>query len=111
MVAGYMFAACYGGCEFLADCVCGHCGLIYLVAYTVEPLPPGYVYTGPMEHSSDPCQCSTIGYSLLGACAVCQGRQSLKCDHIVSFLNFLGLMDPSLSEYTDNCTSTLSPAQ
>src|SRR5258708_3854113 len=93
----YMFATCYG-CEFLADCVyvhCGECGLIYLVAFTITPVYQGYAYRGPSPDSTDPCQCSTIGYSLLGACAACQGGESFECDHIISFLNSLELMDLS----------------
>ncbi len=92
-----MFAACYGACEFSADCECGHCGLIYLVVFTIAPLLPGYVYTGPNPDSSDNCQCSMIGYSLIGACAVCQGHDPVVCDHIVFLSQFPGANESILS--------------
>jgi hypothetical protein len=74
-----------------------HCGLICLVAFTIHPLSPGEAYPGPNPSPSifDKCQCSAIGYSLVGACATCQGGKSAECDHIVSFLNSLELMDLS----------------
>jgi len=60
----------------------GHRCLISLAAYNLAPLPGGYVYLGPGQ--SNPCQCSTVGYSLISACAACQNRDQLECDHIMS---------------------------
>ncbi|KAN0119078.1 hypothetical protein V8E52_004525 [Russula decolorans] len=75
-VAANMLATCYSG------------------SYTLAPLPSGYAYGGPTHDSSNKCQCSTVGYSLASACAVCQGQ------------------DPaSWSAYVANCTYILPPSQ
>ncbi len=90
-------ATCFGGCELFSCLYARDCGLIFTAAYSIAPLPLGYSYGGPDSGYSNECICSTIGYSLLGACGVCQGEESLECDHIVSFLNSLELMDLSIS--------------
>jgi hypothetical protein len=63
-------------------------------AYTLAPLPSGYVYSIPGKIYSSPCECSTIGYSLLSACDACQGENPLYW-----------------STFVANCTSTLPPSQ
>ncbi|KAG2041608.1 hypothetical protein BDR03DRAFT_669108 [Suillus americanus] len=36
------------------------------------PLPPGYIYSAPSAATANPCECSTVTYSMLSACADCQ---------------------------------------
>lgn len=44
-------------------------------AFDVGSLPSGYVYTGPDgSDNNDTCKCNTVTYSLLSACAACQGE-------------------------------------
>jgi len=40
----------------------------------VDPLPVGSEYTGPWLNQVNPCQCSTVVYSLVAACGLCQNR-------------------------------------
>jgi len=54
VVAAYLQAACTGG------------------QFTVAPLPVGSHYTGPYADESNPCQCSTVTYSMISACGLCQ---------------------------------------
>jgi hypothetical protein len=73
VVAANMLATCYEG------------------SYTLAPLPTGYGYRGPTQPDlSNKCQCSTVGYSLISACVLCQKGGPL-----------------SWSKYVANCTSTL----
>ncbi|KAI0280144.1 hypothetical protein BGY98DRAFT_1175730, partial [Russula aff. rugulosa BPL654] len=76
-VAAYMLATCNEG------------------SYTLAPMPTGYGYTGPTPESSNKCQCSTVGYSLISAWSHARDRYV------------------QLSSYTVNCTpaSTLPPSQ
>jgi hypothetical protein len=42
-------------------------------AYNVPPLPgPEYRYLGPEPGYANGCECSSVKYSLLSACALCQ---------------------------------------
>ncbi|KAN0118968.1 hypothetical protein V8E52_004740 [Russula decolorans] len=76
MVAAFMMSTCNAG------------------SFTVDPLPQGHSYPGPGgTDDSNLCKCSTVGYSLLSACAGCQG------EHWISW-----------SEYVTNCTTTLPPS-
>jgi len=56
LVAAYAQGACTGG------------------QFTVDPLAPDHHYTGPYVSEANSCQCSTVVYSLISACAVCQNR-------------------------------------
>jgi hypothetical protein len=38
-----------------------------------DPRKPGEAYSGPSESESNPCLCSSVLYSMLSACAICQG--------------------------------------
>ncbi|OCH94415.1 hypothetical protein OBBRIDRAFT_789333 [Obba rivulosa] len=40
----------------------------------VDALPPGFHYVTPQGTSVNPCDCNTVIYSLLQACAACQDR-------------------------------------
>lgn len=40
-------------------------------------LPPGYYYVGPTVQSRNECSCSTVYFSMLSACAVCQSRETI----------------------------------
>ncbi|KIM87188.1 hypothetical protein PILCRDRAFT_815663 [Piloderma croceum F 1598] len=42
--------------------------------FTVLPLAPSHHYTGPTAGQANPCQCSTVVYSLISACGACQNR-------------------------------------
>ncbi|KAF8512609.1 hypothetical protein BU17DRAFT_69155 [Hysterangium stoloniferum] len=41
----------------------------------VPPLSPGNEYIGPQPGQSDTCGCSSVTYSMISACALCQGGQ------------------------------------
>jgi len=41
-------------------------------------LPPGYYYVGPTLQSRNECTCSSVYFSMLSACAVCQSRETLR---------------------------------
>ncbi|KAF8921098.1 hypothetical protein CPB85DRAFT_304848 [Mucidula mucida] len=43
-------------------------------SYEVQALPEGTHYVGPTINGANACQCSTVTYSLLSACAQCQNR-------------------------------------
>ncbi|KAJ7905711.1 hypothetical protein B0H14DRAFT_22212 [Mycena olivaceomarginata] len=73
-VAAYLVRVCDAGPEFV-----------------VPALGPGEYYPGPSLQKSNPCRCSSVLYSLLSACAVCQSRQYL-----------------SWSTYHRNCSSVYS---
>ncbi|KAH9973135.1 hypothetical protein BGW80DRAFT_286847 [Lactifluus volemus] len=53
-VAAFLFSTCNGG------------------SFALQPLPQGYMYTGPTSHNAT-CGCSTVLYSVLAACGACQG--------------------------------------
>ncbi|EDR14361.1 uncharacterized protein LACBIDRAFT_306125 [Laccaria bicolor S238N-H82] len=46
--------------------------------FTLSPLAPDYVYLGPSVANANSCRCSSVYYSLLSACANCQGRNFLR---------------------------------
>lgn len=74
-VAANMESTCSEGCEY------SHIHLAYtdisispLEAFTIEALPSGYFYGGPNDTDhSNLCECNTVTYSLISACAACQG--------------------------------------
>ncbi len=116
VVAGYMMATCSGGCEPFTCLHVRGCGLIFIAAYTIDPLPSGYSYTGGYGSHSSECMCSTIGYSLFGACAVCQGQESLECDAITLCpfsIPSSSWIYPFLSwpTYATNCSFISPPSQ
>ncbi|KAG2121357.1 hypothetical protein BD769DRAFT_1479018 [Suillus cothurnatus] len=41
-------------------------------SYDIVAIPAGTQYTGPPLNGANPCQCSTVIYSLTSACGVCQ---------------------------------------
>lgn len=47
------------------------------VAFTIPQLAPGNHYTGPS--GNDLCQCNTVIYSLISACAGCQNGTWMSC--------------------------------
>jgi len=55
--------------------------------FALQALPPNFVYLGPDQANANSCRCSTVYYSLLSACAVCQDA------------NFI-----TWSQYKPNCT-------
>lgn len=56
LVAAYLQGACNGG------------------DFTVDALQPSTHYTGPTQAQANSCQCSSVTYSLISACAICQNR-------------------------------------
>jgi len=57
-VAAYLMSTCNGG------------------SFTIKSLAPGHHYTGPSDYDdADSCMCNTVTYSLLSACAACQGEE------------------------------------
>lgn len=45
-----------------------------ILAYNIAALPNNTVYLGPTIDEVNPCQCNTVVYSLMSACALCQNR-------------------------------------
>ncbi|KAJ7087848.1 hypothetical protein C8R44DRAFT_819958 [Mycena epipterygia] len=45
--------------------------------FSIAALIPGDYYTGPTVQQSNPCRCSSVFYSLLSACAICQSGECL----------------------------------
>ncbi|KAF8798154.1 hypothetical protein BYT27DRAFT_7203862 [Phlegmacium glaucopus] len=41
---------------------------------TVDGIPNNTHYLGPTLAAADPCQCSSVTYSMISACGACQGR-------------------------------------
>jgi len=41
--------------------------------FNIQPLPSGRMYGGPTASQSNLCECNTVVYSLVSACAACQG--------------------------------------
>jgi len=48
------------------------------VVFNLVPLRSGNVYSGPSLTTANACRCSSVYYSLLSACAHCQGRGYLQ---------------------------------
>lgn len=46
--------------------------------FSVPPLTTGLVYIGPTPGEANGCRCSSVFYSLISACALCQSDQFLK---------------------------------
>jgi len=46
--------------------------------FNLDPLDPGFVYAGPTQTNQNSCRCSSVYYSLLSACAYCQGRSYVR---------------------------------
>ncbi|KAF8576242.1 hypothetical protein K439DRAFT_1664696 [Ramaria rubella] len=43
--------------------------------FNISSLPPGDAYNGPLAGQSNICFCSTVTYSMVSACAACQGGE------------------------------------
>lgn len=56
LVAAYVQGECSGG------------------QFTVDQLDPNTHYVGPYVDEANPCECSTVTYSLISACSICQNR-------------------------------------
>ena len=64
---------------------------LHLPAAFVKALPPDYQYTGPRNPVQDnPCWCSTVFYSALSMCAICQQRD------IISYASWLAFSEHCL---------------
>jgi len=48
------------------------------IDFTLPPLHPGYVYLGPDASNANSCRCSSVYYSLMAACSVCQSRNFIR---------------------------------
>ncbi|KAF9053186.1 hypothetical protein BJ165DRAFT_1446145, partial [Panaeolus papilionaceus] len=46
--------------------------------FTLQALPPTFIYLGPFLGFANPCRCSSVYYSMLAACSLCQDRDWLK---------------------------------
>ncbi|KAH9169670.1 hypothetical protein EDB89DRAFT_1449003 [Lactarius sanguifluus] len=78
--------ACTVGAYMMATCNGG--------AFTIDALQPGYSYTGPSGiDNANLCKCNTVTYNLISACDACQGATWI-----------------TWSEYSFNCTRTLTPS-
>ncbi|KAJ3538365.1 hypothetical protein NMY22_g5195 [Coprinellus aureogranulatus] len=59
--------------------------------FTLTPLQPDFVYLGPSVAAATQCRCSTVYYSMLSACATCQGNNFIRW-----------------GRYSTNCTTVYS---
>ncbi|KAH6918420.1 hypothetical protein BKA70DRAFT_1247150 [Coprinopsis sp. MPI-PUGE-AT-0042] len=53
-------------------------GVCAATTFTLEPLEPGFIYLGPTRTNVNACRCSSVYYSMLSACAECQGNDYLR---------------------------------
>lgn len=82
-----------------------------LAAFTVDPLPAGYQYAGPLVLDGDDlCKCNTVTYSLLCACGACQEDLWIRYKFIISRYIPLDESTISWSEWVTNCTKVLAPS-
>ena len=63
--------------------------IFFPVGYIVNQADPGSHYSGPTIDNQNACQCSTVSYSLISACAACQnatvtqwGEWSANCANV-----------------------------
>ncbi|KAF8477803.1 hypothetical protein DFH94DRAFT_93310 [Russula ochroleuca] len=76
-------------------------------SFTINRLSPGTAYTGPSGGSaddSDLCKCNGIAYSLLSACAACQGSgwiswtdYSANCTQVMDAMEFPYPVPPQIN--------------
>ncbi|KAG1891139.1 hypothetical protein F4604DRAFT_1949432 [Suillus subluteus] len=59
VVSSYLESVCWGG------------------DFTVNALPPDTHYAAPTSAEANPCECSTVTYSLISACGACQNATYL----------------------------------
>jgi len=59
LVAAYLESACTNG------------------DFQVTPLPIGTHYSGPSQQQANTCSCSTVTFSMISACGICQDRVAL----------------------------------
>ncbi|RXW22324.1 hypothetical protein EST38_g3514 [Candolleomyces aberdarensis] len=57
--------------------------------FTLSALEEGFIYRGPSVAVANACRCSSVYYSMLSACAACQGRNFIRW-----------------SQYATNCSTT-----
>ena len=92
----------------------GLVGDISLAGYSMNPLQPGYGYTGPTGATavnvSNICKCNTVTYSLLSACDACQGIYWFRFDFHAHFLKPFHLSAISWYYFSTNCTQTMPPS-
>jgi hypothetical protein len=88
--------------------------LITFVAFTIDALPPGYMYYGPNgADDSNLCKCNTVAYSLMSACGGCQGAEWVTYDIRLCYSLLLPgayVSAISWSEHSLHCTETLFPS-
>ncbi|TFK30079.1 hypothetical protein FA15DRAFT_663423 [Coprinopsis marcescibilis] len=71
---------CFVATQLAGACVGGD--------FRLPPLGEGFVYLGPNREVVNACRCSSVYYSVLSACAECQGRNWV-----------------TWTDYNDNCTA------
>ena len=81
---------------------------VYAV-FKLPALPPDFVYYGPSNYTTEgdvDCICNTVFYSLLSACAYCQGRDWIPYVFLwfVRFNHFSLQLHFSWSLYLSNCS-------
>lgn len=55
-----------------------------VAVWNVPAITSGSEYVGPLLGESNKCQCSSVVYSMVSACAVCQGGDIETC--VLSFI-------------------------
>ena len=75
-VAKYLGGVCINGGECI-PCLLSYSLKLVNLDYPIPALATNQVYTGPNPLAANECRCSSVFYSLLSACAICQDGQTL----------------------------------
>ena len=79
--------------------------LFYHAGSVIPSLPPGTSYDGPSADGSNECTCSSVYYSLLSACAICQERPTIRYNFYLFLMLFiLSFASWSWEAYSENCS-------
>ncbi|GJJ09297.1 hypothetical protein Clacol_003519 [Clathrus columnatus] len=78
-------------------------GACFNDAFNLPALPVNKIYDGPTQGTSNTCQCSSVTYSVVQACAACQGRSFAPA-------SFPGQPASTLSPTSTSTGSTSSPS-
>jgi len=78
----------------------------FLIALTIDPFT-STPYTGPNLDTANDCLCSTVTYSMFGACGICQNNTAER--QVISSMSFCTkcLYYRSWSVWSYNCSQSL----
>ena len=76
IVAAYLQVACNNGSGSLCSTPLSTLLTLWQADWLVIALPNATHYTGPDQTKINTCQCSTVTYSMISACGLCQNRDA-----------------------------------